>query len=199
MAENFDQAASKLLITDSGLDNDTQNHYQQITDFILYTNTQMRPDLTTALLKLCQFNAKASKLHLTATECLLHYAHSILDYSITYSRQPDSNNSLTIYSDANYANDLTTRCSTSGFVAFYNGGLIAWSSRKQDCVTLSSTEADYVALTHAGKEAVWLHNLLKSIGASDTAVPIYIHGDNLGSIALFKGSKHHQHTKHINV
>jgi hypothetical protein len=79
------------------------------------------------------------------------------------------------------------------------GGPISWSSKRQDCITLSSTEADYVALTHAGREAAWIHNLMTSLGQLNMPLPIYIRGDNMSSISLSENAKTHQRTKHIDV
>ena len=60
-------------------------------------------------------------------------------------------------------------------------------------------KADYVALTYAGREAAWIHNLMIFIDQLNMPLPIYIHSDNMSSISLLKNAKTHQHTKHIDV
>uniref|UniRef100_H3G826 Reverse transcriptase Ty1/copia-type domain-containing protein n=1 Tax=Phytophthora ramorum TaxID=164328 RepID=H3G826_PHYRM len=80
-----------------------------------------------------------------------------------------------------------------------NGGCISWRSKKQRTVALSSTEAEYMALSEATQEAVWLKVFLCELGemASDEAVKIY--EDNQGSIALTKNPQFHKRTKHIDI
>ncbi|KAL1516533.1 hypothetical protein ABEB36_000440 [Hypothenemus hampei] len=68
------------------------------------------------------------------------------------------NSGLSGYSDADFAGDIDSRKSTTGYVFKLNGGAITWQSRKQGCVALSTTEAEYVAASEATKEAVWLNN-----------------------------------------
>ena len=77
-------------------------------------------------------------------------------------------------------------------------GAVSWSFKKQYIIALSSTEAEYIAQTHAAKEALWLCSFLKEIrGLHDT--PLTINCDNQGAIALFKDNKFHAHTKHIDI
>lgn len=71
------------------------------------------------------------------------------------------------YSDSDWAGDHATRKSSSGFIFMLNGGLVSWCSKRQATVALSSTEAEYVALTFAAKEATWLRLLLIDIGLLD--------------------------------
>jgi len=70
---------------------------------------------------------------------------------------------LTCYSDADYAGDCTTRKSTSGYVSLLAGGPVVWSSCRQRCVSLSTTEAEFIAASEASKD-VWLRKLLADIG-----------------------------------
>ena len=80
----------------------------------------------------------------------------------------------------------------------YGSGAISWSLKKQNIVALSSTESEYVALTHAGKEAIWLKTFVSKI-ASQEIGPLTIVGDNQGSLDLAKDNKFHSRTKHINL
>ncbi|KAG2758696.1 hypothetical protein Pcac1_g29199 [Phytophthora cactorum] len=102
-------------------------------------------------------------------------------------------------SDADWAGDIESRRSTSGYAFMMNGGCISWRSKKQRTVALSSTEAEYMALSEATQEAVWLKVFLCELGemANDEAVKIY--EDNQGSIALAKNPEFHKRTKHIDI
>ena len=79
-------------------------------------------------------------------------------------------------------------------------GAVSWSAKKQPIITLSSTESEYVALTHASKEAIWLHKLLNKLAfIYPISLPTTLHCDNQGAIELSKDSKFHARTKHIDV
>ena len=85
----------------------------------------------------------------------------------------------------------------AGYV-FKLEGAFSWSSKKQQLVTLSTTEVEYVALSHATKEAIWLRNLLREILSLEDK-PMLVHCDNQGAIVLSKDDRFHQRTKHIDI
>jgi hypothetical protein len=78
------------------------------------------------------------------------------------------------------------------------GAAISWSSKKQTTVALSSTEAEYIAASNAGKEAVWLRRLLTNLGI-DSSQPTILHVDNQSAIAISKNPEFHDQTKHIEI
>ena len=78
------------------------------------------------------------------------------------------------------------------------GGAITWKSKKQTTITLSSTQAEYIALSEAGREACWLQNLFRELGYPKNN-PILIRGDNDGSISMAKNQQFHNRTKHIAI
>ena len=102
------------------------------------------------------------------------------------------------YSDADWAGDLDTRRSTSGYVFQIGDSTVSWSSKRQSTVAKSTAEAEYVALSFATQEAVWLRQLLDSLGfpARDATV---IFEDNNGAIDLSRNDKYHNRTKHIDI
>jgi hypothetical protein len=77
-------------------------------------------------------------------------------------------------------------------------GAVTWSSKKQHVITLSSTEAEYVAQNHAAREALWLRNFISEISNIPTG-PLKLNSDNQGAIALAKDNKFHARTKHIDI
>ena len=94
--------------------------------------------------------------------------------------------------------ETMTRKSTSGYVFQIGTSTISWKSKLQSIVALSSTKAEYVLLSIATQEAVWLRVLLDDMGfKQDNAITIF--EDNQGAIALAKNPTHHSRTKHIDI
>lgn len=101
------------------------------------------------------------------------------------------------YCDADWASQQG-RHSISGFSFHFGVGTVSWSSKKQNIVALSSTEAEYVAQTHAAKEGIWLRAFVKEINGGEEK-PLTIMADNQSAIALAKDNKFHSRTKHIDL
>ena len=101
------------------------------------------------------------------------------------------------YSDADGMSQ-EDRHAISGYVFMLNGGAVSWSSKRQDTISLSTTEAEYIALTHAVKEAIWLRNLISEL-FSPITTPIAILADNQSAIALAKDNRFHAWTKHFDI
>ncbi|CAG7723393.1 unnamed protein product [Allacma fusca] len=101
------------------------------------------------------------------------------------------------YTDSDYAGDKVTRKSTLGFAVLLNGAIITWSSQKQPCVSLSSTEAEYIALTSGAREVVWLREFLDELGYNQRG-PTTILVDQ-SAIRLVMNPEMHARSKHIDV
>uniref|UniRef100_H3H9D6 Reverse transcriptase Ty1/copia-type domain-containing protein n=1 Tax=Phytophthora ramorum TaxID=164328 RepID=H3H9D6_PHYRM len=153
---------------ESGCQHEDTMPYRSAVGALMYLMVATRPDLAAAVGVLSQFSADPCPTHWQAL--------SVCCDSL----------GMCGYSDADWAGDIESRRSTSGYAFMMNGGCISWRSKKQRTVALSSTEAEYMALSEATQEAVWLKVFLCELGemASDEAVKIY--EDNQGSIALAK-------------
>ena len=90
------------------------------------------------------------------------------------------------------------RRAITGFVFLIDGGAVSWSSRKQELVTLSTAESEYVASTQAAKEAIWLRRLMGEV-FGPVRTPTTLHNDNQAAIALTKDGSYRARTKHIDV
>jgi hypothetical protein len=102
------------------------------------------------------------------------------------------------FSDSDWAEDSDNRRSTSAYTYFMGDGAISWKSRKQATVSLSSTEAEYKALSDSCKEGLWLQHLLTNLRLRPNT-PIPLHVNNEGAEALEKNPEHHARIKHIHV
>ena len=103
------------------------------------------------------------------------------NYGLLYSNKDQSD--CTGYSDADWGGDLDDRKSTSGYVFQLGSGPISWRSQKQSCVALSTAEAEYIALTCAAQEGIWLRQLMSEL-TKKSLPPTTIHEDNQSAICL---------------
>ncbi len=102
------------------------------------------------------------------------------------------------YCDADWADDLEDRRSTTGFVFMMGGGATSWSSKRQLTIALSTTEV-YMASTQATKEAIWMTKLMKELGYMKEKKAMAIRCNNQGAISLTNNPTQHARTKHIDV
>jgi hypothetical protein len=108
-------------------------------------------------------------------------------------------NQIAGYSDTDWASHIH-RHSISGFIYFIGASIVSWSCKKQPIVTLLSTKAEYIALTHASKDILWIHKLLTELAhIISFSTPTTLFCDNQGAIQLSHDSTFHGHTKHIDV
>jgi len=105
---------------------------------------------------------------------------------------------MTVFCDSNYAGDSNTRISVTGYCIFLMGVPISWRSRAQRSVTLSSSEAKFVALSEAAKEIKFIVQVLLSIGIP-VKLPVIVRIDNVGAIFLAENVTTSQRTKHIDI
>ena len=104
---------------------------------------------------------------------------------------------LVSYTNADGSMDKD-RKAISRYAFLIDGSAVSWSSKKQEIVLLSTTESEYVATTHATKEAPWLRSLITEV-FSPVEGPVTLFSDNQSAIALVKDHQYHARTKHINV
>ncbi len=104
------------------------------------------------------------------------------------------------FTDSDWAGDSNSRRSVSGYAFIFCGATISisWSAKKQMMISLSSTEAEYMAMTHAGKEAVFLENIFGDVGIP-FSIPTTLLIDNQSAITLAENPIFHARTKHIDV
>ncbi|KRX78153.1 Retrovirus-related Pol polyprotein from transposon TNT 1-94, partial [Trichinella sp. T6] len=110
-------------------------------------------------------------------------------------------NALTVYSDADWGNDRDDRRSISGCVVCHSGAAIAWASKKQRTVALSTTEAEYMALSHAAQESAWLRSLqskLQKEMEKESSKPTLL-CDNSGTVSSSTGQSSSARTPHIDI
>ncbi|XP_062103604.1 triacylglycerol lipase 2-like [Humulus lupulus] len=112
-------------------------------------------------------------------------------------KQMDQKVTLEGFADADYAASKDTRSSTTSYVFTTNGDCICWKSQLQSVVSLSTTEAEFMATTEAFKEAIWLQGMLQELKMMKGKANIY--SDSQSSIHLCKNSVYHEKSKHIDI
>ena len=165
---------------------------------VTYAAIATRPDLSSAVGVLSQFMSNPGQEHWLGIKRIFRYIKGTLDYSLKFEASSDEEFKLCGYADADWAGDVTSRKSTTGYVFQLGNATISWKSKRQTVVALSSTEAEYVALCAAAQETVWLRHLLASIRFKQKDATV-VHEDNQGTIALTKNPKNHSRTKHIDI
>jgi hypothetical protein len=183
----------KMSDTDSG---DVDPHlYRQLIGSLMYlVNT--RPDIFYAVNVLSQFMSQPKQTHWIAAKHVLRYLQGTIGYGLRYAANVDL--SLEGYADADWAGSAVDRKSTSGCCFTLGSTMVSWCSRKQSSVALSTTEAEYIALSVAVREAVWLHKLLTDLFDHEMD-PTTIHCDNQSCVKLSENPVFHDKSKHIEI
>ena len=170
--------------------------YQSLVGALLWVCRCTRPDIAFAVSYLGRSSHAPTIVHWGVALQTLRYLHSTINLALQYTSGPST---LTGYTDSDFAEDYTTRKSTSGQVFFLRptDSPISWRSKLQSLVTRSSTEAEYVACSDAAQEATWLGYLFESLGLSFFPIPLSV--DNASARTLTSSTMLKQRTKHIDI
>jgi len=187
-----------LTKNDTERDDELQKRYASLIGSLMYLAVAMRPDIAYAVHRLSSFTANPSKNHMGAAKRILRYLAGTRNAGITYHSQGEVDIHFCGWTDADFANDPTDRLSISGYVFKLGNGAITWSSKKQNAVALSSTEAEYTAMAHAAREVVWLRNLFEELYLPQT-LPTILYGDNQSAMAIARDPQYHARSKHFDT
>ncbi|KAG0448351.1 hypothetical protein HPP92_027876 [Vanilla planifolia] len=158
--------------------------------------TASRPDIVFSVGLCARFQANPKESHLQAIKHIFKYLIGTKTLGLWYPRC-ESGFDLIAYTDADFAGSKTDRKSTSGMCQLVGGSLISWDSRKQNCVALSTTEAEYIAAGSCVAQVLWLKQQLLDYGLEFSQIPIFC--DNSSAICLSKDPVQHSRTKHIEL
>lgn len=136
-----------------------------------------------------------------AAKRVLRYLKGTMNKELTYHHQEKEENTnqfsnITAFSDADWAGDKTTRKSVSGALIYHQGNLIAWSSRRQRTVSLSSAESEYIAAASCVSELLFVKGLSVDFN-EECNVVLYV--DNQSAIKMIHNSENTKHSKHIDI
>jgi hypothetical protein len=170
-------------------------NYLGIVGSLLHLMNCTRPDIAQAVNTLCKYGSRPGPTHCAALRGVLRYLLGTQRLGITYSNA--GNSSIQGWCDADYAGDIKSRKSTTGYVFTCNHGAVSWSSKLQPTVAQSTTEAEFMAAGAACKDALWWRKTLADYSLPLGPIPILT--DNQSSLAIIKNGATSQATKHIDI
>jgi transposase InsO family protein len=175
-------------------DQKSSGPFNQLIGSLLWVSQCTRPDISFVVNRLSQHLRDPSEAHWQAAIRVLNYLVTTKDIRLRLGGKLNCSG----FSDSDWAEDRDDRKSTSAYTYRIGDGAISWKSRKQATVSLSSTEAEYKALSDSCKEGLWLRHVLTELSLRpNTAIPLHV--DNEGAEALAKNPEHHARTKHIHA
>lgn len=169
--------------------------YRSLVGQLIYL-THSRPDISFVVGVLSRYMNKPSKIHAGAGKRVLRYLAGTADFGLWYAHANECK--LVGFSDSDWAGSLEDRRSTTGVVFNLGTAAISWMSKKQEVISLSTTEAEYVAASAAACQCLWLRKLMNDCGLEcKEASEIWC--DNKSTIAIAKNPMHHGRTKHMDI
>nr|GEU90783.1 retrovirus-related Pol polyprotein from transposon TNT 1-94 [Tanacetum cinerariifolium] len=188
------------IVEKSKLDEDKEgkavdpSYYHGMIGTLLYL-TASRPDLQFAICMCARYQARPTEKHVHAVKRIFRYLCGTVNWGLWYPK--DSSVALTAFTDADHAGCQDSRRSTSRSVQFLRERLISWSSKRQKSAAISSTKAEYIALSGYCAQILWMRSQLSVYGLAFHKIPMYC--DNKSAIALCCNNVQHSRSKHIDI
>ncbi|SCZ97759.1 BZ3501_MvSof-1269-A2-R1_Chr7-2g09283 [Microbotryum saponariae] len=172
--------------------------YLQAIGSLLYISLGTRPDIAFAVSYLARFANNPGRRHWIAVKHILRYLRATYRDELVYACGETRITGVVGYSDANWGACVDTSVSTMGYVFYIAGSAVSWSSKRQSRVADSTTDAEYLALSHAGKEGIYLSQLLEELHVQPVA-PAHIFTDNEAAAAVAHDPVRVSGTRHIRL
>ncbi|XP_075664017.1 secreted RxLR effector protein 161-like [Castanea sativa] len=169
--------------------------YKQIVGSLMYL-TATRLDIMYVVSVFSKYIECPTEIHLLPAKRILRYLQGTKEFGLFLKKGEKSD--LFGFTDSDYAGDSDDRKSTFGYVFMLGTGAVSWSSKKQPIVTLSTTEAEFVAAIACACQAIWLKKILEELKFKEDG-PTLIYCDNSSTIKLSKNPVLHGRSKHIDV
>lgn len=170
--------------------------YQEAVGSLMYTSLGTHPDITYAVQTISQFSKSPGQAHWEAVKQIFCYLKGTKDFWLLYGGADQKD--LKGYADAD-GSMAEDRHTISGYAFLIHGGAVSWAAKRQEIVSLSTTESEYVTVMHASKEALWLRSLITQLFNIKLKPTPPLFSDNQSAIALTKDHQYHLRTKHIDI
>jgi hypothetical protein len=172
-----------------------QSSYRSMIGSLLYITTS-RPDIMHVVRMVGRYQSAPKQSHLLAVKRIFKYLKETMNYGLWYPK--NQNFQLSVYSYVDWANCMDERKITSGGAFFLGDSLVAWLSKKQGSISLSTTEAEYIVAATCCTQVLWMIQTLANLEVKYVA-PIPIHCDNTSAISVSKNPVFHSKTQHIPI
>ena len=163
---------------------------------LMYLAIGTRPDIAYAVGLLSRFNSCPGRIHWNAVQRVFRYLAGTLDLCLEFGPSVSGGVLASVFTDSDYAGDADKARSTSGYVSFIGSSCVNWSSRRQDVVAKSTTEAELIAANAGASDGTWMMHLLEELGYPQSS-PFPLRMDNQSSIKVAKNPEHHGKMKHL--
>jgi hypothetical protein len=170
--------------------------YLEAVGSLMYLQVCTRPDIAFAVGVLSRFSSDPRRVHWGAVKKVMRYLQGSADTSLQLGGHSDAP-IAELWTDSDYAGDTESRRSTTGLVVKVFGSTVIWASRRQKAISLSSLEAEYIALSAGCRNLRWVAKILAQLGYDTGSIPVNV--DNQGAIETTKNGTHSEKTKHIDV
>ena len=174
-----------------------QHPYISVVGSLMYLALTTRPDIAYAAGVLARFNSNPGPAHWNAAKHVLRYLKGTIGYKLIYKPSLEPEPFIT-YSDADHGGNPDNGKSTGGYVVKIGSGAVSWSSKLQPLVALSTTEAEHISAVEAGKEILWMRQLMGELGY-EMPGPSLLRMDNQSAIAVNRNPEHHGKMKHLSL
>ena len=179
LGSHFKLSKEQSSKTEEERDHMSKVFYASAIGSLMYDIVCTRPDIAHTMGVVSRFMSRPGKQHWEAVKWILRYLKGSLDTCLCFI---GASLKLQGYVDADFAGDIDSRKITTEFVFILGGTTISWPSNLQKIVTLSTTEVEYVAVTEAGNEMIWLHGFLDEVGKKQEMG--ILHSDSQNAIFL---------------
>ena len=169
--------------------------YKQIVGSLIYL-IAARPNIMYYVSLISRYMENPTEMHLLAANRILRYLQGTRDFGLFYKKGEKLE--LFGFTDSDYAGDQDDRRSTSGYVFMLATGVVSWSSKKQQIVSLSTSEVEFIAAIACACQAIWLRRILEELQFMQVeATTVFC--DNNSIIKLSRNPVLHERSKHIDV
>ncbi|KAK6153106.1 hypothetical protein DH2020_012745 [Rehmannia glutinosa] len=171
-----------------------QTRYRALIGSLLY-HTASRPDITFVVGVCARFQSAPKESHMTAAKRIIGYLKGCQEVGLWYPE--DGEFKLVGYSDSDYAGCRVDRKSISGACQMLGHRLVSWFSKKQNSISTSTAEAEYIVVGSYCARVLWMRQHLRDYDIEEKEIPIMC--DNTSSIVITQNSVLHSRTKHVDV
>ena len=133
--------------------------------------TASRPDICFSVGVCARYQANPKESHLAVVKRIIRYVNGTANYGIWFFK--DTNSGLIGYSDADWAENVDDRKSTTGGCFYLGNNLVSWYSKKQNSISLSTAEAEYIATGSCCTQLLWMKQMLADYGIIQDTVIVY--------------------------